>query len=234
MATANHTCECGRTFNQRPGRGRPRKRCTTCSPVKVAPKRVPRPSGPVACDTCGNTFPGKYGAKYCSVLCRYRANYETANRVPCTICGEPTGWKAGRVPTATHRACMTATFQHGTHKGYVTMKCRCAECRAWSKKTAREYRDKRRAEGRPISTHGHSGPYIPEKTRAAVYERDAWMCRLCDEPTQPDADPNSDWYPSLDHIKPQSAGGSHDITNLRTCHRWCNSVRGAHADLFTA
>lgn len=64
--------------------------------------------------------------------------------------------------------------------------------------------------------------------RRAIYERDGWVCQLCGDPTDPNADPWSDWYPSLDHIIPQSHTliPDHSAENLRCCHRWCNAVRG--------
>lgn len=73
--------------------------------------------------------------------------------------------------------------------------------------------------------------------RRAIYERDNWTCQLCKSAVDPAADPWSDWYPSLDHIVPQSRMliPDHSPANLRTAHRWCNAVRGDgtyHADLF--
>lgn len=62
--------------------------------------------------------------------------------------------------------------------------------------------------------------------RMALFDRDNWTCQICDEPVDFLADPLTDWYPSLDHIIPRSKGGSDEIANLRTAHRWCNSVRG--------
>lgn len=71
--------------------------------------------------------------------------------------------------------------------------------------------------------------------RTRIYERDQWTCQLCREPVEPGA--TDIWRASLDHIVPQSAGGSHDEANLRLAHLWCNSVRGdcdRHSDLFAA
>lgn len=70
---------------------------------------------------------------------------------------------------------------------------------------------------------------IPEATRLSVYERDAWQCHLCGEPTDPSSDFLSDWFPSVDHVVPRSAGGDDAPENLMTAHRWCNSVRGARS-----
>ena len=69
-------------------------------------------------------------------------------------------------------------------------------------------------------------PYIPQSIRSSVYGRDGYACQLCGGPTEPDSDPSSDWYPTLDHITPVSLGGSSEESNLRTAHRWCNIVRG--------
>lgn len=79
---------------------------------------------------------------------------------------------------------------------------------------------------------------IKPTERVAIYERDGWTCQLCREPVDPELmiiNPCDDWAPSLDHVIPQSKGGSHDADNLRLAHRWCNAVRGAedyHSDLF--
>jgi len=65
--------------------------------------------------------------------------------------------------------------------------------------------------------------------RLAIYDRDLWICQLCDEGVDRDLmtlDPSGDWAPTLDHIIPQSKGGTHEPENLRLAHRWCNSVRG--------
>lgn len=77
--------------------------------------------------------------------------------------------------------------------------------------------------------------HIPAAIRTEVYERDGWTCQLCMSPVEPTAGLASPWRPSLDHIVPHSKGGPDTIENLRTAHRWCNTVRGAddrHADLF--
>lgn len=77
--------------------------------------------------------------------------------------------------------------------------------------------------------------WISRFDRLKIYERDNYICWLCDEPVDRDADPQKDdWAPSLDHVVPRSRGGSHDPENLRTAHRWCNSVRSDndYHDLF--
>lgn len=73
--------------------------------------------------------------------------------------------------------------------------------------------------------------------RLSIYERDKWTCQLCFEPIDRDAHYLNDWAPSLDHIECQSWAllPDHSPENLRTCHRFCNAVRGDgtyHANFF--
>ena len=68
--------------------------------------------------------------------------------------------------------------------------------------------------------------YVSRLVRQAVYERDEWKCHLCGEITEPESEWHSDWHPTLDHVIPRSKGGDDSVDNLKTCHRWCNLVRG--------
>lgn len=63
--------------------------------------------------------------------------------------------------------------------------------------------------------------------RLAIYERDGWVCQLCDEPVDRELGPSDLWGATLDHVECQSWGTpDHSPENLRLAHRWCNSVRG--------
>lgn len=68
--------------------------------------------------------------------------------------------------------------------------------------------------------------YISESDRLAIYERDGWDCQICLQPVDRDAHFLSDWYPTLDHVVPQSVHGDHSPENLRLCCRYCNLARG--------
>lgn len=59
-----------------------------------------------------------------------------------------------------------------------------------------------------------------------VFERDGWICRLCQKPvdrTKKFPHPNS---PSMDHIVPLVHGGPHRLSNLQCAHLRCNLVKG--------
>ena len=78
--------------------------------------------------------------------------------------------------------------------------------------------------------HGQAGKrqfWIAEWRRLLIYERDEYVCTLCNQPVVTEFE--GDWHPlmpTLDHIVHQSKGGTDDDDNLRTAHAICNSVRG--------
>lgn len=57
---------------------------------------------------------------------------------------------------------------------------------------------------------------IPSKTRWEVWERDNFTCQHCGQ--------RKDL--AVDHIRPESKGGSLDMDNLQTLCRSCNSKKG--------
>lgn len=64
--------------------------------------------------------------------------------------------------------------------------------------------------------------------RASVYERDSWVCGLCDLPIDKSLSWPDKWSASLDHVVPQSHMSipDHSALNLRAVHLQCNSMRG--------
>ncbi|MBT8163052.1 MULTISPECIES: HNH endonuclease [Arthrobacter] len=112
---------------------------------------------------------------------------------------------------------------HGTATMY-RYGCRCTPCQAAHAERYREW----------AHTHfeqtgeWHSGRWINDRDRQAIYQRDAWTCQICRHPIDRDAKATSQWAPSLDHIEPRSTSlePDHSAENLRTAHMWCNAVRG--------
>lgn len=114
-----------------------------------------------------------------------RCRYETAPRVRCSVCGEPTGYLVGLVDQATHPKC-----KHGMQAAYASG-CRCDECvQGRSERNAKEYQRKPRVpcakcggptgyrlgkissafhrECRPIPDHGTRGRYRDHACRCQV------------------------------------------------------------------
>ena len=78
-----------------------------------------------------------------------------------------------------------------------------------------------------IARARRAGAVIERIDRNVVFTRDGWLCQLCGQPTNPNARPQDDMRPSIDHIVPLARGGSHTYDNLQTAHRVCNSRKGA-------
>lgn len=73
---------------------------------------------------------------------------------------------------------------------------------------------------------------VTETERVAIYERDQWVCQLCDTAVDPSLPYTDKWSATLDHIECQSWAliPDHTARNLRLAHRSCNSRRGNKAD----
>jgi len=70
------------------------------------------------------------------------------------------------------------------------------------------------------------GAFIERVVRATVYARDGYTCQLCREPVMMATRVPHPWAPTLDHIIPLSAGGTHEYANVQLAHFMCNSVKG--------
>jgi 5-methylcytosine-specific restriction endonuclease McrA len=63
--------------------------------------------------------------------------------------------------------------------------------------------------------------------RAAIFQRDGWTCRLCGAPVDRTLRSPHPLAPSLDHIVPLSAGGTHEPANVQLAHVVCNVAKGS-------
>lgn len=176
-----------------------------------------------------------------------RGGYRT---VPCTTCGTAMHWSATTSDTPLCPACRKARRAAGTpcvDCGDVKpgrTKARCSKCSiayyAATAEACSAQKCDRPSLAKGMCTSHYSwywralfgstngkGTWILPKRRLSIYERDGWMCKICGELVDRDADVGDNMAPSLDHIIPRSRGGGHESENLRTAHRVCNSRRGA-------
>jgi hypothetical protein len=72
-----------------------------------------------------------------------------------------------------------------------------------------------------------AGAYVEDVWRSKVYERDGFMCQLCHKPCKMAAVVPHPKAPTLDHIIPIAAGGTHEYANVQLAHFICNSRKGA-------
>ena len=201
------------------------------------------------CDRCGEKFQSKNsGRKYCSTNCQNSAReYKSRKTGPtCAGCGVRMYRGKGVLPQgqATCQKCRKSGLgpipdKHGTVR-YFNLGCRCEFCAAAKREANMAYKARVKAEHgvNPSTLYRRRyrertgvryrmapSDWIDPKLRVEIYERDGWVCHLCDDPVDRVADFNDDLAPSLDHLKPRSKGGSDDPDNLATAHRLCNSRR---------
>ena len=67
---------------------------------------------------------------------------------------------------------------------------------------------------------------VQEFKRSEIYERDGWICQLCNKAVNPKLTFPNPACASLDHVIPLSRGGSHKTTNVQLAHLRCNTSRG--------
>ncbi|QXC61616.1 HNH endonuclease [Aquihabitans sp. G128] len=60
-----------------------------------------------------------------------------------------------------------------------------------------------------------------------IFERDEWICQLCDEPVDRALKHPDPLGASLDHVLPLAAGGGHSRANTQLAHWICNVRKGA-------
>jgi 5-methylcytosine-specific restriction endonuclease McrA len=159
------TCPCGAPL-EHPKRGRPRKFCTTCRPVRIDSRRQryvqigPKSPHNLHCVVCSERFTSKSArAKFCSSVCRWRSRYlpggcYAKSPIKCAQCGQDTPRWAGSVEGKTRcQLCIKDGRRagHGTRKMYRDFKCRCDECREFMNAAFREYARKyREANGKNL------------------------------------------------------------------------------------
>lgn len=98
----------------------------------------------------------------------------------------------------------------------------------------RHYRAARRAEGVPWASEGNRRyrararrwgvPYEPIN-RLHIFERDGWVCGICEEPVDRALEYPHPRSVSLDHIVPMSRGGGHLRRNVQCSHLACNIAK---------
>lgn len=97
--------------------------------------------------------------------------------------------------------------------------CGAPECLlARNRERQRRYMHERRAR----LLGNASEPFDPRE----VYDRDGWICGICDGAVDPALAFPASGSVSLDHVVPVSHGGPHTRENTRCSHLGCNSKRG--------
>lgn len=70
--------------------------------------------------------------------------------------------------------------------------------------------------------------------KAKLFEQQSGLCWICEKLMRKDVRTHHDLYPTFDHVKERSLGGSSDEANLKLAHRVCNNRRsnGSQRDVW--
>ena len=220
------TCEAGHEWEHAGGRGRPPKACPEHrSPAsEQAAERhrtfyVPHPLAPAP-------TPPKLTPAQRSEVARAAATARWAGST-----AEQRSAAASRAararfpdpkpprPVVVERAC---PYCGARMRGASRKQCGSPECRRrFNADRARKHMHERRA--RLLSNDWES--FDPVE----IYERDGWVCGICELPVDRALAWPDPLSVSLDHIIPVSLDGPHTRANTRCSHLGCNSKRGNRA-----
>lgn len=156
------------------------------------------------CLQCG-TSEGRF-TKWCSTRCKEISRWKfAAEQRSCRWC--EAGFVA-RVPAAT----------------YCSVTCRRRAGKAiehpspWSDRRRANYHARRAAK---------KSTAVQVIRPVDVFERDGWVCGICDVVVDPDLVYPDPLSASLDHVVPLSRGGVHQHENVQCAHLVCNTRKGA-------
>ena len=188
-----------------------------------------------SCAVCGRPLPGHHRGRprsYCSDACKARAKLGRRVRRPrkpkrthpCVVCGAPVAGQRKTCSDACHRKSLG---QHERRQATCPMcgetflavvaprQIYCSVRCQWRAVNAGNHRSRARRFGVPYE----------HISRRRVFERDGYRCHICGRRTRRSSRPMSPRYPTIDHLVPIAAGGSHTYDNVAcACHR-CNQQK---------
>lgn len=212
--------KCATELPPQQGRGRPRKYCDEHRSINLARNYVPVDYPVKSCAECGSDFKPKTAkSQFCSTRCR-NATRDRNRMFPCSECSKPMWQSSDVADKPTCLACRRAKMPPPLDP---VQRWDCIECGVPCERP----RVKGQRPAFCTDCRSHRKHWITVAERRAIYERDGWMCWLCEDPVDASLiGTRSEWRPSLDHVIPRSKGGGSTHDNLKLAHFWCNVVRG--------
>lgn len=167
------------------------------------------------CIVCGKWVP--WGSRYCSEGCREDSkkwgSMGFARQFEDTL-----DWMARLSRTiARQEKPLVARGCEQCGMGFVTASMAKRFCSDRCRK-----RHHNRLKDKRLSRNGAPDGTV---TLDRLFVRDGGRCRMCGLRMTFDCDPQSDSYPSIDHIRPLAKGGLHSWDNVQLLCRGCNSAK---------
>lgn len=211
-----------------------------------------RPRVPMTCHNCGAEFmgekrkprPGSHEHQYCTHECYSRHRRFAFRKVfssrlhwrKCVDCGNSFVSRNGRQAcdgcrSRPHNPRFVAGCCHECGNQFIGKWHPAWPCRYCSDEceTKASRRNNRRNGSRGDLHRKRArrfGVAYEWVNRKKVFERDGYMCGICGERTDPDLEPCSPRYPTLDHVLPMALGGGHTYSNVQCACFECNWRKG--------
>lgn len=192
-----------------------------------------------SCLNCKTKFKGRPTMKYCSDECRnehYKKERTDKSKVKeCLHCGSKfKGYEAHNF------CCDTCRIDYYNSKNKVNNNSNCLECGNELEKGQEKYCSdlcRNRANNRVARIKRRNliqnGKTDMDISSNKLIKRDKNVCHICGRKCDSndyiiDNDGNfivGKNYPSIDHVKPISKGGTHTWDNVKLAHHYCNTIK---------
>lgn len=197
----------------------------------------------IVCPWCGKTKLTDQRTKYCSMSCAKRdwgnggaqssTSFKRIYPQLCVTCGVCFISRSPHIhncsPACIERHSQSSSIRIFTPLCIICGRCFCSRwtistcspaCTAVKKRyDKRQYEQCRRALMR--------GAFVANVSPRKIFERDGWECQLCGKAIKRDALVPHPLAPTIDHIVPLAAGGTHEPANAQAAHFMCNAMKGA-------
>lgn len=248
-----HCITCGTAFEVPPGKKRSAKKyCTFECSVTI------RRTLPVCeCVHCGTMFQPRFADRmqYCSTDCKvaFKFNinkHKSADRyakkrlveLHCAYCNKSFTPDANEYRTYCSKQCADKMYADKAVDKLTDIKAtKIYVCKICNKQFNPEYGNKIRFACSPecktslkrLYSHNRrarlAAAFVANVPTHMIYERDDYMCKLCNQPLNMQVPAPHPLSPSIDHIIPISKGGTHEPNNVQAAHFICNSHKGHRA-----
>lgn len=154
----------------------------------------------------------------------------------CALCGEidirwkGTGWGCRGKERAYNRAYYARDREHWQSVGRENYAKNREKYKTyslqWKASHPEEHRQHLRDKSRRRRIQIRSSPH-EHFADVEIFERDNWICQLCNRPVDPTLSWPDTESKSLDHVIPLSKGGLHTRSNTQLAHLGCNCSKQA-------
>jgi hypothetical protein len=197
----------------------------------ISRKRYPSNAKSKACIHCGSAFKTTTSAtRYCKD-CFKKQRWKSTRSHELVVYTGPVFVRKPKInknpiPRSKRKfksgSCKTCGTWFITLNMDVTCSLKCQK--AWQKKNPSAVEAKRVAKDRRRARKRNA--FVENVYRKKVFEADGYRCHLCNQKTDPTKKVPHPRSPTLDHIIPLAAGGTHEPSNCRTACFLCNALKG--------